>query len=293
MTDGLPRSSWRWDRQQDAVWTLWFDVLGRSHNVLEPAALDELDRCLAEAEGDLSVRGVLLRSAKPGGFCAGADLKTIQACQSPAELEAYLRHGSAVIERLAQFRVPTVAVLHGICLGGGLELALACRMRVAIASNISLQVGCPEVQRGLVPAWGGITRLTRLLAPRDALNLLLAGNPIGFLQAKSQGLVDRLVAQNETERLSEMIQLEPRPQRMTSPDTWLEELEFARAKILVDQPAEFPEAQDAIMEIIEIDQAQGREAATEAAIVRCAQLAFLPETRHSLDDFFNRRRGTA
>src|SRR5262245_11197461 len=123
MTDGLPRSSWRWDRQQDGVWTLWFDVPGRSHNVLESAAFDELDRCLFEVESDSTVRGVLLRSAKPGGFCAGADLKSIQACQSPAELEFYLRQGSAVIERLARLRVPTVAVVHGVCLGGGLELA--------------------------------------------------------------------------------------------------------------------------------------------------------------------------
>ena len=156
-------------------------------------------------EGDSSIRGVLIRSAKPAGFCAGADLKTIQTCTSAAELAAYLRRGMEVLDRLAGLKVPTTAVVHGVCLGGGLELALACRCRAALASSVALQMGSPEVQLGLIPAWGAMVRLARFIAPRDALNLVLTGNPIGFLQAKSQGLVDRLVAQDEQDRIAETL----------------------------------------------------------------------------------------
>ena len=166
-----------------------------------------------------------------------------------------------MLDRLARLKVPTAAVVHGVCLGGGLELALACRFRVALASNVPLQLGCPEVQLGLIPAWGAIVRLPRLLAPRDALNLLLTGNPIGFLQAKSQGLVDRLVSQDEQDRIAET--LEPRAAARRVPcdrATWHDELEFAAAKA-EEQPADFPEAQQVIMQLIETDLTQGPEAA--------------------------------
>ena len=97
-------------------------------------------------------------------------------------------------------------------------MALACRFRVALASNAPLQIGSPEIQLGLLPAWGAITRLPRLLAPRDALNLLLTGNPIGFLQAKSQGLVDRLFSQDEQARIAETLARgQPRARRMPRP----------------------------------------------------------------------------
>jgi enoyl-CoA hydratase/carnithine racemase len=288
MTEGLPGKSWRLDPCDDGLWTLWFDCPGRSYNVLDPAAFEDLDGCIAEVERQPEVRGLLIRSEKSSGFCAGADLKTIRACASPAELQAYFSRGLAVLDRLARLSVPTAAVVHGVCLGGGLELALACRFRVALASSIPLQLGCPEVQLGLIPAWDAIGRLPRLLAPRDALNLLLNGNPIGFLQAKSQGLVDRLVTQDEHARIGEMMNREAAPARPFTADTWLEELKFARAKA-DDQPADFPEARDAIMEVIQTDLSGGLEPARQMAIARCVELAFRPETREAIDAFFNRR----
>ncbi len=186
--------------------------------------------------------------------------------------------------------MPTVAVVHGVCLGGGLELALACRSRVALASSVPLQLGCPEVQLGLIPAWGAIVRLPRLLSPRDALNLLLTGNPIGFLQAKSQGLVDRLVSEEEQDRIAETLNRKPPPDRPLPPDIWRDELEFAAAKV-EEQPADFPEAQQTLMQLIETDLTEGPEVARNSAIQRCVELAFLPSTRHAIADFFQRRRG--
>jgi enoyl-CoA hydratase/carnithine racemase len=289
MSDAESRAIWRAERGKEGVTTLWFDSPGRSQNVLDMASFDELDVCLSEIEDDASVRGVLVRSGKPGGFCAGADLKAFLSCETPAELASYLRRGLSLLDRLAGLKVPTAAVVHGVCLGGGLELALACRWRVALASAAPLQIGSPEVQRGLIPAWGAIVRLPRLLAPRDALDLLLTGNPLGFLQAKSQGLVHRLVSQDEQDRITEGLNREPVRDRLMAADAWSEAIEFAAARAL-DQPADFPEVQRLIIELIETDLADGPEAARAAATERCVELAFQPATRQAITDFFNRRR---
>lgn len=290
MTVDSSRSAWRWDRGDDGVWTLWFDQPGKTHNILTAEAFDELDERLAEVEESNSVRGVLIRSAKEAGFCAGADLRTIQQSSSADEIESYLRRGLAVFDRLSRLDPPTTAVLHGVCLGGGLELALACQHRVALASGKAFQLGTPEVHLGLIPGWGAIEHLPRLLAPRDALDLLLLGNPIGFLHAKSQGAVDRLVSLDESERLVESLALPTAGERPFLPEIWSDELDFARVK-LTQHPVGFPEAQAAILEIIRIDLADGPEAAREATIERLIELILSEPTRLAVDEFFQRARG--
>jgi 3-hydroxyacyl-CoA dehydrogenase/enoyl-CoA hydratase/3-hydroxybutyryl-CoA epimerase len=160
----LPLSSWHSEQ---------------SPNVLDRSAFEELDSHLDKARADSSTTGLVIRSGKPEGFCAGADLRTILACQTSAQVEALLVVGLAVLDRLASLPFPTAAVIHGVCLGGGLELALACRWRVALASAAPLQIGLPEVNLGLVPAWGALVRLPRLIGPDDALDLLVSGRSIG------------------------------------------------------------------------------------------------------------------
>jgi enoyl-CoA hydratase/carnithine racemase len=287
MTDGTSHSPWTAENEGE-VWTLWLDEPERSQNVLDTAALRGLDELLGQIEQEASCRGLVLRSRKPGGFCAGADLKTIRNASDATEMAAYLGGGSKVIERLAGLAVPTVAVLHGVCLGGGLELALACRSRVALASSVPLQIGCPEIRFGLIPAWGAIMRLPRLINPRDALNLLLSGNPLGFLQAKSQGLVDRLVSQDEPGRILDVLRRDSTEAKPVDPDQWEAELEFAAVK-LADHPTDFPDVQRIILDLIRIDLAQGADIARAAAIERCIQLALEPSTREAIDDFFSRR----
>jgi enoyl-CoA hydratase/carnithine racemase len=290
MTVDTTRTAWRCDRGEDGIWTLWFDQPGKAHNILTADAFNELDDRLAEIEQADSVRGVLIRSAKEAGFCAGADLRTIQQSRSAAEIESYLRRGLKVVDRLSRLDPPTTAVLHGVCVGGGFELALACQHRAALASHAALQLGTPEVHLGLIPGWGAIEHLTRLLAPKDALDLLLHGNPIGFLHAKSQGAVDRLVSQDEPQRLTDSLSLAPAPERPFIAEIWSEELDFARAK-LAQQPVGFPQAQAAILEIIEIDLAEGPEAAREATIERLIELMLGEPSRHAIDEFFHRARG--
>ena len=157
MSSSTSQSSWRRECDDRGVWTLWFDQRGRSYNVLDLAAIDELDAHLADAEVDPSIAGCIIRGGKPGGFCAGADLRYVLSCRTTAEIGRFLRRGLSVLDRLSLPRFATVALIHGVCLGGGLELAMACRRRVALASSMALQTGLPEVHLGLVPAWGGIT----------------------------------------------------------------------------------------------------------------------------------------
>jgi enoyl-CoA hydratase/carnithine racemase len=289
MSDAAPSQPiWRQENTSGDVATLWFDCHDRAQNVLDRPALEALDERLAEIEKDSSLRGVLIRSTKSGGFCAGADLKTIHRCESAEELTSYFRLGLSVFDRLAGLKAPTVAVVHGACLGGGLELALACRARVALASSVPLQIGSPEVQLGLLPAWGAIVRLPRLVAPRDALDLLLGGNPLGFLQARSQGLVSRLVSQDEPERITELLDRQAIVESPLLADAWPEAIEFATAQA-EDQPAEFPEVQHVIIRLIETDLAKGPAAARDAAIRECVELALRPATRAAIAAFFRRR----
>src|SRR5580700_9063776 len=114
MSSEASDSSWRLERGPDGVWSLWFDQPAHSHNVLNPSTLDELEARLVEAEGDSSIKGLVIRSAKPGGFCAGADLKTILACTTAAQVEAFLDRGLAVLDHLSGLNIPTVAVVHGV-----------------------------------------------------------------------------------------------------------------------------------------------------------------------------------
>ncbi len=289
MSSATSETTWRWERGALGINTLWFDQPGRSHNVLSAAALDELEALLIEAESEPGTRGLVIRSAKSGGFCAGADLRTILTCTTRESLASYFKRGQAVFDRLAALTVPTVAVLHGACLGGGLELALACRRRVALASAVPLQAGSPEVQLGLIPGWGAITRLPRLIGPNDAIELLLSGRSFGYLLARSLGFVDRLAAVEGAKKSPSWSRPVPHPKeagrgkRGKAPASVVAQIE--------EQPGEFPDAQLKILEIVAVDIAQGPEAATTASLEAISELAASEATRVALTSFFERRSG--
>jgi enoyl-CoA hydratase/carnithine racemase len=290
MSHATTEAAWRWEGGADGIRTLWFDQPGGSHNVLDASTLDELDARLVEVENDGSVRGLLVRSAKTAGFCVGADLKRILTCRTPAEAEAYVRHGLAVLEHLSALAVPTVAVIHGACLGGGLELALACRRRLALASAAPLRVGTPEVHFGLIPGWGAITRLPRIVGPEDGLNLLITGRSIGYLLARSHGIVDRLASEGDSIESLDLLASAPAPERTWPKESWEEAWNRAREKI-DEQPGDHPEAQLQILTIVAIDLAHGREAAREATVTALAELAMSDVVRESLAAFLERGRG--
>jgi 3-hydroxyacyl-CoA dehydrogenase/enoyl-CoA hydratase/3-hydroxybutyryl-CoA epimerase len=283
MSSAALESIWRWERGAGGIWTLWFDQPGRSQNILDPAALDELQTRLAEAEADRALQALVIRSAKAEGFCAGVDLRAITSCRRAADVEALVHRGWAVFEPLSGLAVPTVAVIHGVCLGGGLELALACRRRIAVASAAPLQMGTPEVHLGLIPAWGAIDQLPRLMGPDDGLELLVSGRPIGYLLARSHGLVDRLASEADLHEAVELVGSTAVQERTWPKEAWQAAWNRQHAQI-EEQPGEFPAAQHKILAIAAIDIADGREAARAAVPPALAELALMDRVRQSLGD---------
>ena len=175
----------------DHVCTLTFDRAGSSANVFDRATLEELDAHLAEIETKPIVRGVILASAKDKIFIAGADLHEFVRSPDPAALVAIVDLGHRVFTRLQKLHTPSVAAIHGACLGGGCELALACDWRVASTAKAT-KIGLPETQLGILPAWGGSVRLPLLIGLPSALGIILPGRQLAAIPAKKAGLIDEL-----------------------------------------------------------------------------------------------------
>ncbi|MXV96669.1 MAG: fatty acid oxidation complex subunit alpha FadJ [Gemmatimonadetes bacterium] len=178
-----------------------FDDPARGQNVLTLEVMRTLEDVVTEAEAaaaDGSLRAVLFRSAKPGSFIAGADVNAIAAVDDPAEGTEAARQGQTLFGRIAALPVPTVAAIRGICLGGGTELALSCDYRVADDGDRT-RIGLPEVLLGILPAWGGTTRLPRLVGLSAALDLMLTGKPARVSKARRIGLIDRVLPREQFE----------------------------------------------------------------------------------------------
>lgn len=191
MTAPLNGSAWTLERDADGIAWLTFDLPGSSANTLGRAVMQELDAKLGELEAT-PPRGLALRSGKPTGFIAGADIKEFSSLDTEQQAYELVRAGQRVLERLEGLRCPTVALLHGFALGGGLELALACRYRVAVGDE-RLNLGLPEVMLGIHPGFGGTVRAVRLIGASAALDLMLTGRNVRADKAQRLGLVDRLV----------------------------------------------------------------------------------------------------
>lgn len=173
-------------RDADGIAWLLFDRDGASANTLSAEVLSEFDAVLAALESERPA-GLVIRSAKASGFIAGADVSEFRGATDSAAVEAQIARAHAVIDRLEAVKFPTVSVIHGFCLGGGLEVALACQSRIAISDA---RFGFPEVMLGLHPGLGGTARFTELINPMQAMTLMLTGRTIDARRAKSLGLVD-------------------------------------------------------------------------------------------------------
>jgi 3-hydroxyacyl-CoA dehydrogenase/enoyl-CoA hydratase/3-hydroxybutyryl-CoA epimerase len=192
---------------------LTLDRPGSSANTLGRAVLLELQQQLDALERR-TLRGLVLRSSKPSGFIAGADIREINTLASEANALELITLGQRIFSRLEALPYPTVAAIHGYALGGGLELALACRYRIGVGDS-KLSLGLPEVLLGLHPGFGGTVRSVRLLGVRPAMNLMLTGRNVRADQALKLGLVDRLVtASGELDAAArQIIQAAPPPHR--------------------------------------------------------------------------------
>jgi len=190
-------TAWTLDVGEDGIAWLTLDKPGSSANTLSGPVLRELATRLqtlrtTPSAGGAPVRGLVIRSAKSSGFIAGADIREFTAFASSAAALEHIRLGQRLCGQIEALPYPTVAAIHGFALGGGLELALACRYRVAVGDS-KLALGLPEVQLGIHPGFGGTVRSVRLLGTRPAMSLMLTGRPVRADRVLKLGLVDRLV----------------------------------------------------------------------------------------------------
>ncbi len=174
---------------EDGIAVVTIDLPGESQNTLKAAFITEAHALLDRLEQDSAVQGVVFISGKPGSFIAGADINMLQACRTAAEATELSKAGQRFFDRLANFKVPMVAAIDGACLGGGLELALACHGRIC-TDQPKTALGLPEVMLGVLPGSGGTQRLPRLIGIPAALDLMLTGKHLNAQKARRLGLVD-------------------------------------------------------------------------------------------------------
>ena len=204
---------WKLTRNADGLARLTFDKAGATTNTLSAAVLAELNLALDELDRD-PPQGLVIASGKPNGFIAGADIDEFGEVKTEADALALVRRGWDTFNRLAAVRYPTLALVRGFCLGGGMELALACRYRVVV-DEPSTRLGLPEVMLGIVPGWGGITRLPKLTGAPAALDLLLTGKTIDARRAKRLGIADECVPPRIMENAARgVLKAKPAPRQL-------------------------------------------------------------------------------
>jgi 3-hydroxyacyl-CoA dehydrogenase / enoyl-CoA hydratase / 3-hydroxybutyryl-CoA epimerase len=193
------------EKDRDGSAFLKIDAPGQTHNMLSRRLLTDLDAALDAVAAEARLPLLVIRSGKPSGFLAGADLHGFLEIADAAEAEALSAQGQRLFDKLAALPMPTLAGVHGPCLGGGLELALACDYRLVL-DNPKTQLGLPEVSLGLLPGWGGTQRLPRVVGLRRALEMILEGKRLGAREALRWGLAD-VAPTNESELRSQLAYL--------------------------------------------------------------------------------------
>ena len=186
--DGLRLRHWQVEARSDGVVMLAFDRAESTVNTFSQDVLLELGSILERLALE-PPKGVLIRSAK-AAFAAGADLKSLQELDRRGQVGDFIQLGQQVFQRIAELPCPTVAAIHGFCMGGGTEISLACRYRVAASDA---RIGLPEIKLGIFPGWGGSARLPRLVGTPAAFDMMLTGRTLSASAARGIGLVDKVV----------------------------------------------------------------------------------------------------
>jgi 3-hydroxyacyl-CoA dehydrogenase/enoyl-CoA hydratase/3-hydroxybutyryl-CoA epimerase len=225
MFEGLRFNHWKTSEGDDGVVVLTLDRANSSVNAISRAVLDEFE-LIVERLAIEKPAGVIIHSAKPSGFAVGADIKAfVEYARHDTVLEN-IEHGQRVYEALARLPCPTVAAVHGACMGGGTELILACTQRIA-ADDEKTKIALPEVMLGIHPGWGGTARLPRLIGAMDALPVMLTGRSLSAKRALALGVVDRLSRPEELLAEARLLLRRPEPRpfarraKAWASNTWL------------------------------------------------------------------------
>jgi len=200
-----------WTLTQDSDSLAWLSIAtpGTGLNTLSREAMAELATIVDGLESN-PPKGLIIRSGKSNGFIAGANIEEFTSLKTPEQARELVARGWHLFNRIARLPFPTLSLIHGVCLGGGLELSLACRYRVAV-DDPSTKLGLPEVMLGILPGWGGIARLPGLTGPQAALDLMLTGKTVDARRAKRMGMVDLAVAPRVAEASARWLVLSGKP----------------------------------------------------------------------------------
>jgi len=205
---------WRLEHDEQSIAWLYADRKDSSTNTLSAEVIEELDAIIRELDDD-PPKGLVILSAKENGFFAGADIKELAKANDVQPAREFIQLGQDTFNRLERLRFPTVCLIHGFCMGGGLELALACRYRIA-DDDAKTRLGLPEIRIGIFPAFGGATRLPPLIGAPAAMDMMLTGRSLSARAAKKIGVVDYAVPKRHLKQGSvQVINTLPAPHRLT------------------------------------------------------------------------------
>ncbi|WP_297479308.1 fatty acid oxidation complex subunit alpha FadJ [uncultured Photobacterium sp.] len=272
---------------------LKIDVANEKMNTLQAAFVDQVNDVLAELTHHPELKGLVVYSGKTNNFIAGADIRMLAKCETAAEAEALANKGQQLFNALEALPVHVVAAIHGPCLGGGLELALACHSRICTDDDIT-RLGLPEVQLGLLPGSGGTQRLPRLIGVANGLELMLTGKQVRAKQALKKGLVDQVVPQSILLQAAEQVALAAKPIRTHSFQDWAMAGNAFGRSVVFDQAAKkaqqkargcYP-AIDAILDTVKYGLEKGIEAGLEQEAKIFGDLVMTAESGALRDIFF-------
>lgn len=184
---------WRLETDDNSISWLYADKAEESTNSLSQEMLTELDAIVSELESSTS-KGLVILSGKKTGFIAGADIKVLEQASTEEEAAEFIRFGQNIFNRIEKLRFPTVCLIKGFCMGGGYELALACRYRIAV-DYPGTKLGLPEIKLGIHPGFGGVLRLPPLIGAPAAMDVMLSGRAVSVRAAKKIGMIDYVVAE--------------------------------------------------------------------------------------------------
>ncbi|CAM2853060.1 fatty acid oxidation complex subunit alpha FadJ [Moritella viscosa] len=281
--------------REDKIGVLTMDVPGETMNTLRAEFADEISDLMKEIKSNSDLQGLVLISGKKDSFVAGADVTMIDACETAADAEQLSLEGHRVMGELESLNIPVVAAIHGPCLGGGLELALACHIRVCTESTKTV-LGVPEVMLGLLPGSGGTQRLPRLIGVAKSLDLMLTGKQVRGKQALKMGLVDDVVPETVLLEVAVKLAKKGKIQRHLKRDLTSKLLETNKIgrNIMFDQAKKqtlsktrgnYP-APEAILEVVKVGQEKGFEAGLKLEAKRFAELAMTSESASLRGIFF-------
>ncbi|HED3066744.1 TPA: fatty acid oxidation complex subunit alpha FadJ [Kluyvera ascorbata] len=277
----------------DNVAVVTIDVPDEKMNTLKAEFGGQVRAILKQIRENRALLGVVLISAKTDNFIAGADINMIGRCQSALEAESLARQGQQVMAEIQSLTIPVVAAIHGACLGGGLELALACHARICSDDGRTV-LGLPEVQLGLLPGSGGTQRLPRLIGVSTALDMILTGKQLRARQALKAGLVDEVVPHSILlEAAAEYVRkprhdhrrLPVRERILAGPLGRNVLFSMTAKKTAQKTQGNYP-ATDKILKVVETGLAQGLSSGYEAEARAFGELAMTPQSKALRNIFF-------